>query len=71
MEIETIQGMSALLNEYKPKLVIEIHQGVSRERLLDLLEGLGYNPRGAPIEARDEEIEPRYIDDRSYAFLAC
>lgn len=71
MEIEVLRGMSALLSEYKPKLVIEIHQGVSRERLLDLVKGLGYNPRGTPIDARGEEIGPRYIDDRSYAFLAC
>lgn len=71
MEIEVLQGMSALLNQYKPKLVIEIHRGVSRERLLDLVEGLGYKPRGTPIEAGGEEVEPRYIDDRSYAFLAC
>jgi FkbM family methyltransferase len=70
MEIEVLRGMPALLNEYKPKLVVEIHHGVSRERLLDLVEGLGYNPRGTPIDPRDEEIEPRYIDGRSYAFLA-
>lgn len=70
MEIEALLGMSELLNEYKPKLVVEIHPGVSRERLLDVVERLGYNQHGMPIEAAHEEIEPRYIDNHSYAFLA-
>lgn len=71
MEIEALQGMSALLSVHKPKLVVEIHPGVSRERLLGLIERLGYNHRGKPIDAEGKGNEPRYVDNRSYAFLAC
>jgi FkbM family methyltransferase len=70
MEIEVLQGMSDLLKTFNPKLVIEVHQGVARNELLDLVEAAGYSRRGVPIEPAEAEIEPQYLDDRSYAFQA-
>ena len=70
MEIEVLQGMSDLLKAFNPKLVVEVHPGVARDELLDLVESLGYSRRGAPIEPDKGEIEPQYLDDRSYAFQA-
>lgn len=70
MEIEAVQGMSKLLKLYKPRLVIEVHRGVDRNKLLCLLEATGYSPRGIPIEPSLGEIEPWGVDDRNYAFRA-
>ena len=68
MEIEVLRGMSDLLKSFKPKLVVEIHHGVDRSELLDLVEALGYLRRGIPIEPVKGEFEPQYLDDKSYAF---
>lgn len=68
MEIEALRGMTGLLAEYKPKLVVEVHRGVDRGELIDLLETTGYCPQAVAIEPVAGEIEPQYLDDRSYAF---
>jgi FkbM family methyltransferase len=68
MEIETIKGMTQLLKKFKPKLVVELHHGVSRPEFLQLLAALGYSTQGIPIEPVPGEITPQYIDDHSYAF---
>jgi len=71
MEIEVLQGMAGLLKSFKSKLVVEIHHGVNRNELLDLVEQLAYSRRGIPIEPTTrEEVDPLYVDDRSYAFKA-
>ena len=70
MEIGVLQGMSDLLKAFSPKLVVEVHPGVARDELLDLVASLGYSRRGAPIEPNKGEIEPQYLDNRSYAFQA-
>ena len=68
MEIEAIAGMEQLLREFAPKLVVEVHRGVERGRLLDALDALGYGRRAEPIEPAAGETEPQYLDDRSYYF---
>ncbi|NWJ98433.1 MAG: FkbM family methyltransferase [Chloroflexi bacterium] len=68
MEVEVLRGMSELLRLHKPKLVIEVHPGINRTELLDLLESVGYSRRASPIEPINGETEPRFVDDRSYAF---
>jgi FkbM family methyltransferase len=68
MELEVLRGMAANLREKKPKLVLEIHPGVNRTELLDLLESLGYSRRAMPIEPVSGEVQPQYVDDRSYSF---
>jgi hypothetical protein len=68
MEIEALRGMTELLKSYRPKLVVEIHQGVARAELMSLIEAAGYSRQAVAIEPVEGEIEPQYIDDRSYAF---
>ena len=68
MEIEVLQGMIETLQQQKPKLVIELHCGVERKKLLDLIETAGYSRQAIPIEPVAGEVEARFVDDRSYAF---
>ena len=68
MEIETISGMGGLLREFRPKVVIEVHRGVDRVRLLDSLESLGYSRLGLPIEPAFGQADTEYLDDRSYTW---
>lgn len=67
MEVEVLRGMINTLRSHRPKLVIEIHQGVSREALLNTLESAGYVKRPIAIEpvlGKEDEL----LDDRSYVF---
>lgn len=68
MEIEVLRGMSGLVRQWRPKLAIELHHGVSRGMFLDLLAELGYSAPGLPVEPLPGESAPEYADDRSYAF---
>jgi hypothetical protein len=68
MEIEVFRGMTRLLKLFTPKLVVEVHRGVDRAEMLELLEAAGYARRGVPIEPDEEVTGPMYLDDRSYAF---
>jgi FkbM family methyltransferase len=68
MELGTLRGMQGLLREHRPKLVVELHRGVDRTAVLELLESLGYGKRGTAVEPEIGEVEPRYLDDRSYYF---
>lgn len=68
MEYYVLSGMKEVLNEKKPKLVVELHSGVNRSEILDLLSSLGYSKNGIPIAPIYGELEPQYIDDHSYAF---
>ncbi len=68
MEIEAIGGMENLLKEFNPKLVVEVHRGVDRRRLLDVLEALGYSRVAEPIEQAKAGTALEYLDDRSYYF---
>ena len=69
MEIEVLRGMSRLLSKWKPKLVVEMHKGVDRSELLDVIKAIGYSPNGSPVEPVIGEAEAQYLDDRSYIFL--
>lgn len=68
MEIMVLQGMREYLRSYKPKLIIEVHADVDRDELLDILKRAGYDQPAIPIEPIEGEVEPRYIDNRSYVF---
>jgi len=70
MEIEALRGMFGTLRRFRPKLVIEVHHGVSRDSLLQLLKAAGYSSPGRPVEPIPGETEARYVDDRSYEFCA-
>lgn len=69
MEVEVLRGMVNTLRSHRPKLVIEIHQGVSRESLLNTLESAGYVKRPIAIEpvlGKENEL----LNDHSYVFMA-
>jgi FkbM family methyltransferase len=70
MEIEVVQGMIETLRRQHPKLVVEVHRGVDRKELLGLIETSGYSRRAMPIEPIEGEVEPQYMNDRSYYFKA-
>jgi FkbM family methyltransferase len=69
MEIEVLHGIVETLQRQKPKLVIEVHRQVDRKELIGLIETEGYLHQATPIEPIEGEVEPRYVDDHSYAFL--
>jgi len=68
MEIEALRGMLNLLKSFKPKLVLEVHKGVDRNELLNLITACGYSLHATPIQPVPGEAEAQYIDDMSYAF---
>jgi FkbM family methyltransferase len=68
MEIEVLKGMLNVLKSFKPKLVLEVHHGVDRDELLNLIAECGYSLHATPIEPIPGEVEAQFIDDMSYAF---
>jgi hypothetical protein len=70
MEINALEGMATILEKYKPKLFLEVHRGVSRPQLLDLLASVGYSSPGIAVEPLPAETDPLYADDRTYFFTA-
>ena len=70
MEISVLEGMASILKQSRPKLFLEVHHGVSRPRLLEILISMGYSPRGEAVEPLPGETEPLYADDRTYFFRA-
>jgi FkbM family methyltransferase len=70
MELETIGGMRDALARWRPRLVLELHAGVSREAVLALLRELGYSSEAVAIEPVRGERTPQFLDNHSYAFHA-
>jgi FkbM family methyltransferase len=68
MEIDVLHGMSEVLQTHRPKLVVEVHSGVNRAELLDLVEKAGYGRTAVPVEPVAGEVYPQYLDNHSYAF---
>lgn len=68
MEIEVLTGMMDTLGCQHPKLVVELHRGVEREKLLSIIELIGYARHATPIEPVAGEVSPLYLDDHSYFF---
>ena len=67
MEIEVLEGMAAMMEQHRPKLLVELHPGVSRSKLLEVIASFGYSPRGIPLEPLPGETDPVYAD-RTYIF---
>jgi hypothetical protein len=67
MEIEALRGMGEVLRRRHPKLVIELHSGVDRSTILDLLTRAGYQTDGLAIEP---QADAEFKDNHSYAFVA-
>ncbi len=68
MEIQTLEGMATLVKRFRPKLLVEIHKGVSRERLLNVIASIGYTSRGTAVDPLPSESDPLYADNRTYLF---
>ena len=68
MELDVLDGMRETLRRWRPRVVIELHSGVSRERILGLLNEAGYSREAVAIDPADGEGPARLLDDRSYAF---
>jgi len=68
MEIKVLEGMAKLAKQYRPKVLVELHKGVSRPRLLEVIASLGYMHQGTSIEPLPGETAPLYADNRTYLF---
>ncbi len=68
MELDTLEGMREALARWHPRLVLELHAGVSRDAVLSLLRALGYSSQAVAIEPVGGERTPQFLDDHSYAF---
>jgi hypothetical protein len=69
MEVDVLDGMGGLLRAQKPALVVELHRGVDRARLLEILIAAGYSREAAPIDAVPGGRSAPLADDCSYAFV--
>lgn len=67
MEIHVLKGMIELVKRHRPKLLVELHPGVSRPEALEVIASMGYVPRGIAIDPLPGELEPAYTD-RTYFF---
>jgi FkbM family methyltransferase len=68
MEIVVLRGMQQVLQLHRPKLVVEVHQGVDRAEFLEVIEACGYYKQAIPIEPLEGETVALYTDNHSYAF---
>jgi hypothetical protein len=68
MELHVLEGMTEIAKSYRPKVLIEVHKGVSRPRLPDLIASLGYNLCGTAVAPLPGKSDPLYADDRTYLF---
>ena len=68
MELDVLSGMRDTLRQWRPLVVLELHTGVSRQRILDLLNEAGYSGQAIAIDPADGGGPTRLLDDRSYAF---
>jgi len=70
MEVEALEGMRNVLRRWRPRLVIELHEGVSRRRILQILGAIGYSPAAVPIDPSPAETRTALLDNKSYVFHA-
>lgn len=68
MELETLAGMREALRRWRPRLVLELHAGVSRDAVLSLLRDLGYSSDAVAIEPERGERTAQFLDNHSYVF---
>lgn len=66
MELMVLQGMRRLLDVWRPRLIVELHHGVARKPLLELLSAAGYSIAGEPVDPKSPA--GNLADDHSYFF---
>ncbi len=67
MELEALKGMLRTLRQDRPKLVVELHEGVSRDEFLAIIDAAGYSPLGHAIDQPITQ-QAQFSDNISYAF---
>jgi hypothetical protein len=70
MESQVIEGMTHTLAEQHPKVIIEFHAGVDRDRILNLMKSLDYRLPATALEPLAGETNATYYDNHSYVFHA-
>jgi hypothetical protein len=60
--------MRETLTRWRPHLILELHSGVSRERVLSLLREYGYSSEATAVDPERGERTPLFLDNHSYAF---
>lgn len=68
MEFDVLSGMREALIRWRPRLVVELHAGVDRDRFLSLLRMLDYTAPAVAVDPVRHERVPLFLDNRSYAF---
>jgi FkbM family methyltransferase len=68
MERETVSGMFGILRRWRPRLIVELHEGVDRERMVRQLIEAGYQGTPQPIDRTKDEPN-QLLSDRSYLFV--
>ena len=68
MELEALAGMADALARWRPRVVVELHAGVSRDRVLAVMRAAGYSAHATAVDPARGEDAPLFLDDRSYAF---
>lgn len=68
MELEVLLGMQPLLIGFRPKIVLEFHQGVSRPAVTECLSACGYQLPGMAVSPAAPH-DGSYPDDESFAFF--
>ena len=68
MELSVLDGMRQTLLLHHPVVVVELHAGVDRGTIINILTGCGYSSHGEPIEPGEDRQRPQYRDNCSYAF---
>ena len=68
-ELAVLKGMSAILSSQHPVVILEVHAGVCRQEIFDLLMACGYS---AKFEAIENDPEDFWDDtgNQSYVFRA-
>jgi len=68
MELEVLRGMQGILLASRPRLVLELHEGVDREAILMLLAKAGYVGTGEAVWPPMDSDPRELLDNRSYCF---
>lgn len=68
MEVEVLEGMTRTLIAQRPHLVVEVHAGVDRARIAELLGNAGYHLPATPLQPETTGHKTVQYADQSYVF---
>lgn len=61
MEGQVLAGMRGILDEFRPRLVVEFHAGVDPAPAIGLLDGAGYRLPGEPLGGHAEDASLAFV----------